>query len=105
MEKKIKTALRILRSEDHTVFPTVVNGRFCFEIDGKVYASCDEMAELADGIYTVAELLQLRLGAQEHPRAVAARGSAGLPTESVVGARLRGRSKRIVRYCLRRLSS
>ncbi len=50
----------MLRLEGHTVFPTVVNGRFGFEIDSKVYASCDEMADLADGIYTLAEFLEVQ---------------------------------------------
>ncbi len=56
MEKKINTALRILRLEGHTIFPTVENGTFGFKIDGEIYASCDELADLADGLYTLAEL-------------------------------------------------
>ncbi len=42
------------------MFPIVVHGRFCFEIDGKVLASCDEMADLANGVYTLAELHELQ---------------------------------------------
>ncbi len=56
MKVKISVAVRMLQSEGHTVFPKVVNGRFCFKIDGEVLLSCDEMAQLADRIYTLAEL-------------------------------------------------
>ncbi len=58
VEEKINTALRMLRLEGHTIFPIVVNGRLDFEIDGEIHASCDEMADLADGIYTLAEFLE-----------------------------------------------
>ena len=59
MKRKIDTAIEALEQQGHTVRPYNRDGRFWFEIDGRMLASAQEMEELADRVYSLTELEDL----------------------------------------------
>jgi hypothetical protein len=77
-DEKIEAAIRKLKSEGHSVEKQMRGdkGEFWFEIDRRMLTSGQEMQNLADGIYSLAELEELfrRRKAEEasdHPDEVA----------------------------------
>ena len=56
MKSKIDKAIEVLKQRGHTVRPYNREGTFWFEIDGRMLASAQEMGELADRVYSLAEL-------------------------------------------------
>ena len=59
MKEKIDLAIKMLREQGHTASAQVRDGTMWFEIDGRMLASWAEMQDLADGVYTLAELEEL----------------------------------------------
>jgi hypothetical protein len=59
MEDDVNSAVRMLHTQGHAVRPFVRYGILWFEIDGNVLATRQELLELADGVYSFTELLEL----------------------------------------------
>ena len=61
MKEKIDAAIKMLEKHGHTVHPQVrgEKGTMWFEIDRRMLASWEEMVNLADGVYSLAELEEL----------------------------------------------
>ncbi len=60
MNAKIHMAIEALKQQGHTVRPYNREGTFWYEIDGgRMLASAQEMGELADRVYSLAELEDL----------------------------------------------
>jgi len=59
VKRKIEGAIEILEQQGHTVRPYNREGKFWFEIDGRMLASTQEMEELADRVYSLTELEDL----------------------------------------------
>ena len=59
MEEDLNAAVKMLHTQGHAVRPYVRYGVLWFEIDGNVLATRQELLELADGVYSFAELLEL----------------------------------------------
>jgi hypothetical protein len=59
MKSKIDAAIEALRSQGHTVRPYNREGKFWYEIDGRMLASHQEMEDLADRVYSLLELEDL----------------------------------------------
>lgn len=60
MKGKIDMAIEALKQQGHTVRPYNREGTFWYEIDGgRMLASAQEMGELADRVYSLAELEDL----------------------------------------------
>jgi hypothetical protein len=59
MEEDVNAAVRMLKTQGHAVRPYVRYGVLWFQIDGDVLATRQELLELADGVYSFAELLEL----------------------------------------------
>ena len=55
-KEKIDVAVRTLRSEGHVVEIQLDRGKAWFDIDRRMRASAEEMGNLADGVYSLAEL-------------------------------------------------
>jgi hypothetical protein len=60
-KEKIELAIRTLRSEGHVVEIQLDRGKTWFEIDRRMRASAEEMQNLADGVYSLAELEEVFL--------------------------------------------
>jgi len=60
-DEKIEAVIRKLKSEGHSVETQVRGdkGEFWYEIDRRMLASGQEMQNLADGVYSLAELEEL----------------------------------------------
>jgi hypothetical protein len=56
MGGQIEKAIALLRQQGHTVKPHNRDGKFWFEIDGRMLASHQEKGELADCVYSLEEL-------------------------------------------------
>ena len=59
MEEDFNTAVKMLHRQGHAVRPYIRHGVLWFEIDGNVLATRQELLELADGVYSFTELLEL----------------------------------------------
>jgi hypothetical protein len=59
--EKIEVAIRMLREQGHTVEIRPDRGKTWFEIDHRMRASAEEMHNLADGVYSLAELEEIFL--------------------------------------------
>jgi len=59
MEEDFNAAIKMLKQQGHTVRPYIRQGRLWFEINGTMLATRQEMLELADGVYSLEELLEL----------------------------------------------
>lgn len=59
--EKIEVAIRMLREQGHTVEIRPDRGKTWFEIDHRMRASAEEMQNLADGVYSLAELEEIFL--------------------------------------------
>jgi hypothetical protein len=59
MEEDLNAAVKMLHTQGHAVRPYVRYGVLWFEIDGNVLATRQELLELADGVYSFTELLDL----------------------------------------------
>jgi hypothetical protein len=59
MKQKVDAAIEALKNQGHTVRPYNREGKFWFEIDGRMLASNQEMQELADRVYSLTELEDL----------------------------------------------
>jgi len=59
MEEDLNAAVRMLHSQGHTVRPYIRYGVLWFEIDGNSLATRQELLELADGVYSFTEFLEL----------------------------------------------
>ena len=59
MKSKIDAGIEALKSQGHTVRPYNSEGKFWFEIDGRMLASHQEMEDLADHVYSFLELEDL----------------------------------------------
>jgi hypothetical protein len=59
MEEDFNTAVKMLHTQGHAVRPYIRYGVLWFEIDGNVLATRQELLELADGVYSFTELLEL----------------------------------------------
>jgi len=59
MKQKVDAAIEALKTQGHTVIPYNREGKFWFEIDGRMLASNQEMEELADRMYSPTELEDL----------------------------------------------
>ena len=59
MEEDLNAAVKMLHTQGHAVRPYVRSGVLWFEIDGNVLATRQELLELADGVYSFTELLDL----------------------------------------------
>lgn len=61
MREKVDAAIRLLKASGHTVQLQVRGdkGTLWIEVDGCMLASPKEMEELADGVYSFAELVEL----------------------------------------------
>ena len=57
----MNAAVKMLQIQGHAVRPHIRNGVLWFEIDGNVLATRQELLELADGVYSFTELLELFL--------------------------------------------
>jgi hypothetical protein len=60
-KEKIEVVIRTLRSEGHVVEIQPDRGKTWFEIDHRMRASAEEMQNLADGVYSLAELEEIFL--------------------------------------------
>ena len=60
-DEKVEAAIRMLRAKGHVVEPREHGGKdeFWYEIDRRMLASREEMQNLADGVYSLAELEEL----------------------------------------------
>jgi len=56
MKSKIDAAIEALKTQGHTVRPYNREGKFWFEIDGRMLASHQELEDLADRVYSLLEL-------------------------------------------------
>ncbi len=56
MRPEIRAAIKILQAQCHTIVPQEQDGVLCFEIDGHLLASWEEVQHLIDGVYTIREL-------------------------------------------------
>lgn len=61
MEDDVNSAVRMLHRQGHAVRPYIRYGVLWFEIDGNMLATRQELLELADGVYSLAELQELVL--------------------------------------------
>jgi hypothetical protein len=70
MEADVRAAIKMLQGQGHTVRPYIRYGTLWFEIDGNMLATRKEMLELADGVYSLQELVELfaRRDAEEESR-------------------------------------
>jgi hypothetical protein len=59
MEEDVNAAVKMLHTQGHAVRPYIRYGVLWFEIDGNVLATRQELLELADGVYSYTELLEL----------------------------------------------
>jgi hypothetical protein len=59
MEDDVNSAVMLLHRQGHTVRPHVRYGVLWFEIDRDMLATRQELLELADGVYSIAELREL----------------------------------------------
>ena len=59
MAEDFDAAIKMLNGQGHTVRPYIRQGRLLFEINGNVLATRQEILELADGVYSLEELLEL----------------------------------------------
>jgi hypothetical protein len=59
MNQKIDAAIQALKNDGHSVRPYNRDGKFWFEIDGRMLASRQEMEELANRVYSLTELEDL----------------------------------------------
>ena len=66
----MRAAIKMLQGQGHTVRPYIRYGTLWFEIDGNMLATRKEMLELADGVYSLQELVELfaRRDAEEESR-------------------------------------
>jgi hypothetical protein len=66
----VRAAIKMLQGQGHTVRPHIRYGTLWFEIDGNMLATRKEMLELADGVYSLQELVELfaRRHAEEESR-------------------------------------
>lgn len=58
-KEKIDAAIRMLKAQGHTVKTQVRDDKFWFEVDRRMLVSWEEMQNLADGVYSLAELEEL----------------------------------------------
>ena len=68
MEEDFNTAVKMLHTQGHAVRPYIRYGVLWFEIDGNVLATRQELLELADGVYSFTELLELLVGRRTEGR-------------------------------------
>ena len=59
MKEKIDAAVQMLKKQGHSVDAQVRDGKEWFQIDGRMLASSEEMRNLGDGVYSLAELEEL----------------------------------------------
>jgi hypothetical protein len=59
VKRKIETAIEVLEQQGHAVRPYNREGKFWFEIHGRMLASRQEMEELADRVHSLTELEDL----------------------------------------------
>ena len=59
MEEDVNAAIKMFHTQGHAVRPYIRYGVLWFEIDGNVLATRQELLELADGVYSFTELLEL----------------------------------------------
>jgi hypothetical protein len=59
MKSKIDAAIEALKTQGHTVRPYNREGKFWFEIDGRMLASHQELEDLADRVYSLLGLEDL----------------------------------------------
>ena len=59
MEEDINAVVKMLHTQGHEVRPYIRYGVLWFEIDSQVLATRQELLELADGVYSFAELREL----------------------------------------------
>ena len=58
-KEKIDAAIQILKAQGHAVETQVRGGKSWFEVDRRILVSWEEMQNLADGVYSLAELEEL----------------------------------------------
>ena len=58
-KEKIDAAIRMLKAQGHTVKTQLRDDKFWFEVDRRMLVSWEEMQNLADGVYSLAELEEL----------------------------------------------
>jgi hypothetical protein len=60
-KEKVEAGIRLLKAQGHSVETQVRGdqGRFWFEVDRRMLVSWEEMQNLADGVYSLAELEEL----------------------------------------------
>jgi hypothetical protein len=58
-KEKIEVAIRMLRAQGYVIEIQMDRGKTWFEIDRRMRASAEEMQNLADGVYSLAELEEL----------------------------------------------
>jgi hypothetical protein len=58
-EDKVSKGLRMLREQGHQVESTIQHGRLWWEIDRGMLATPEEISQIADGMYSLAELEEL----------------------------------------------
>jgi hypothetical protein len=61
MEDDVNSAVILLHRQGHAVRPYIRYGVLWFEIDGNLLATRQELLEVADGVYSVAELRELSM--------------------------------------------
>ncbi len=59
MDKKVLAQIETLKQQGHTVTGCFISDKPRYEIDGRMTISGQEMRELADGVYSFAELEDL----------------------------------------------
>jgi hypothetical protein len=76
-KEKVEKAIQMLKAQGHAVEAQVrgEKGTFWFEVDRRMLVSWEEMQNLADGVYSLAELEELYKKRRQAENAKAARGS------------------------------
>lgn len=71
---KVDVAIQMLKAQGHSVEAQVCGskGTFWFEVDRRMLVSWEEMTNLADGVYSLAELEELYKKQREAKNAKAA---------------------------------
>lgn len=60
-KEKVETAIQMLKAQGHTVETQVrgEKGTFWFEVDRRMLVSWEEVQNLSDGVYSLAELEEI----------------------------------------------
>ena len=58
-EDKVLRGVRMLREQGHRVESRIQHGKLWWEIDQRMLATPEEISEIGDGVYSLAELEEL----------------------------------------------